>query len=111
MLNIRKSSMVALIAGFFLLCMQTAQARHLPGFVDLVKETSSAVVNISTTQKIDSGMPQLPEGFDMPEFPEGSPFGELFKYFFEEGEGSEPSYRDAKSLGSGFVISKDGYVM
>jgi serine protease Do len=111
MLNIRKSSMVALIAGFFLLCMQAAQANHLPGFVDLVKETSSAVVNISTTQKIDSGMPKLPEGFEMPEFPEGSPFGELFKYFFDQDEGGEPSYRDAKSLGSGFIISKDGYVM
>jgi serine protease Do len=111
MLNIRKTSMVALIAGFFLLCMQAAQANHLPGFVDLVKETSSAVVNISTTQKIDSGMPKLPEGFEMPEFPEGSPFGELFKYFFDQDEGGEPSYRDAKSLGSGFIISKDGYVM
>ncbi|HAJ93101.1 MAG TPA: serine peptidase [Gammaproteobacteria bacterium] len=103
--------MVALIAGFFLLCLQAAQANHLPGFVDLVKETSSAVVNISTTQKIDSGMPQLPEGFEMPEFPEDSPFGELFKYFFDQDEGDEPSYRDAKSLGSGFIISKDGYVM
>jgi len=111
MLNIRKTSMVALIAGFFLLCMQAAQANHLPGFVDLVKETSSAVVNISTTQKIDSGMPQLPEGFEMPEFPEGSPFGELFNYFFDQDKGGEPSYRDAKSLGSGFIISKDGYVM
>ena len=111
MLNIRKTAMVALITGFFLLCMQAAQANHLPGFVDLVKETSSAVVNISTTQKIESGMPQLPEGFEMPEFPENSPFGELFRYFFDQGEGDEPSYRDAKSLGSGFIISKDGYVM
>ena len=111
MLNIRKTAMVALIAGFFLLCMQAAQANHLPGFVELVKETSSAVVNISTTQKIDSGMPQLPEGFEMPEFPEGSPFGELFNYFFDQDKGGEPSYRDAKSLGSGFIISKDGYVM
>jgi serine protease Do len=42
--------------------------------------------------------------------PEGSPFGELFKYFFER-DGEAPSYRDAKSLGSGFIISKDGYVL
>ena len=111
MLNIRKTSMVALLAGFFLLCVQAAQANHLPGFVELVKETSGAVVNISTTQKIDSGMPSLPEGFEMPEFPEGSPFGELFNYFFDQDKGGEPSYRNAKSLGSGFIISKDGYVM
>ena len=111
MLNIRKSAMVALLAGFSLLCMQVVQANHLPNFVDLVKETSSAVVNISTTQKVKSGMSQLPEGFEMPEFPEGSPFGELFKYFFDQDQNGEPSYHDAKSLGSGFIISKDGYVM
>ena len=111
MLNVRKATMYALVACFSLLYMQVSQANHLPGFVDLVKETSSAVVNISTTQKIKSGMPDLPEGFEMPEFPEDSPFGELFKYFFDQDEGGEPSYRDAKSLGSGFIISKDGYVM
>ena len=111
MLNVRKATMYAMVACFSLLYMQVSQANHLPGFVDLVKETSSAVVNISTTQKIKSGMPDLPEGFEMPEFPEDSPFGELFKYFFDQNEDGEPSYRDAKSLGSGFIISKDGYVM
>ena len=111
MLNVRKAAMYALVACFSLLYMQVSLANHLPGFVDLVKETSSAVVNISTTQKIKSGMPDLPEGFEMPEFPEDSPFGELFKYFFDQDEGGEPSYHDAKSLGSGFIISKDGYVM
>ena len=103
--------MVALVAGLSLLCMQLVQAGNLPDFVELVKKSSDAVVNISTTQKIETGMPQLPEGFEMPEFPEDSPFGELFKYFFDHGEDGEPSYHDAKSLGSGFIISKDGYVM
>ncbi|MDH3972502.1 MAG: hypothetical protein OEU63_10025, partial [Gammaproteobacteria bacterium] len=68
MLNVRKAAMYALLACFSLLYMQVSQASHLPGFVDLVKETSSAVVNISTTQKIKSGMPDLPENFEMPEF-------------------------------------------
>ena len=111
MLNVRNTVTYALFACFSLLCMQTVQANHLPGFVELVKETSSAVVNISTTQKIKSGLPELPEGFEMPEFPKDSPFGELFKYFFEQEENGEPSYHDVKSLGSGFIISKDGYVM
>jgi serine protease Do len=111
MLNVRKTAMYALLVGLSLSCMQAVQASHFPDFVDLVKEASSAVVNISTTQKVESGMPQLPEGFEMPEFPEGSPFGELFKYFFEQDENGEPGYHDAKSLGSGFIISKDGYVM
>ncbi len=102
---------IALFLGMFLLVsMQAAQADHLPGFTELVKDTSPSVVNISTTQKVKTGMPELPEGFEMPEMPEGSPFGELFKYFFER-EGESPSYRDAKSLGSGFIISKDGYVL
>ena len=102
---------IALFLGMFLLVsMQAAQADYLPAFTGLVKDTSPSVVNISTTQKVKTGMPELPEGFEMPEMPEGSPFGELFKYFFER-EGESPSYRDAKSLGSGFIISKDGYVL
>ena len=111
MLNVSKFSLYALFLGMSLWGMQAARANHLPGFVDLVKETSSAVVNISTTQKIKTSMPELPEGFEMPEFPEDSPFGELFKYFFEQEEQGDPGYHDAKSLGSGFIISKDGYIM
>ena len=111
MLNVRKFSLYVLFLGASLWGMQVAQANHLPTFVDLVKETSPAVVNISTTQKIQTGMPELPEGFEMPEFPEDSPFGELFKYFFEQEGQGDPGYHDAKSLGSGFIISKDGYVM
>ncbi len=90
--------------------VQSAQARQLPGFTELVKEAGPAVVNISTTQKVKSGMSELPEGFDIPELPEDSPFGELFKYFFDQEQG-EPSLRDAQSLGSGFIISADGYVL
>ena len=111
MLNVRKFALTVACLGVSLWSMQAVRAADLPNFVDLVKETSSAVVNISTTQKVQSGMPELPEGFEMPEFPEGSPFGELFKYFFEQEENGDPGYHDAKSLGSGFIISKDGYVM
>jgi serine protease Do len=111
MSNVRKFALTVVCLGVSLWGMQTVRAADLPNFVELVKETSSAVVNISTTQKVQSGMPELPEGFEMPEFPEGSPFGELFKYFFEQEENGDPGYHDAKSLGSGFIISKDGYVM
>jgi len=111
MLNVRKFALIIVCLSATLWGMQGARAADLPNFVDLVKETSSAVVNISTTQKVQSGVPELPEGFEMPEFPEDSPFGELFKYFFEQEENGDPGYHDAKSLGSGFIISKDGYVM
>jgi serine protease Do len=105
----RHAASVLLICLPLLFWVQVARSSHLPEFTDLVKATSAAVVNISTTQKVQTGLPQLPEGMEMPEFPEGSPFGELFKYFFNQ-EG-EPEYRDAQSLGSGFIISEDGYVL
>lgn len=88
-----------------------AQAREkLPGFTDLIKECSPAVVNISTTQKAKAGMPQLPEGLEVPDLPEGNPLGELFKYFFDQEHGNR-GYHDIMSLGSGFIISPDGYIL
>jgi serine protease Do len=87
------------------------QARQkLPGFTDLIKECSPAVVNISTTQKAKTGMPQLPEGMEIPDLPEGSPLGELFKYFFDQEQGNHGSH-EVMSLGSGFIISPDGYIL
>jgi len=87
----------------------SAQARDLPDFTELAAHNSPAVVNISTEQK--SRLPrQLPKGFSMPDIPEDSPFSELFKHFF--GEGIEDfADRDTQSLGSGFVLSSDGYIL
>ena len=107
----RFAGFVMTAALFCLACMQTVQAEQLPSFTKLIKEASPAVVNISTTQKVRTGMPHLPEGFEVPDLPEGSPFGELFKYFFDQQNGDDPGYQDAKSLGSGFIISADGYIM
>jgi serine protease Do len=88
------------------------QAGSLPDFTDLIEDTADAVVNISTTQKVTSGHMQLPEGIEIPDLPEGSPFGDLFRHFFgEQGGGAIPREREAKSLGSGFIISKDGYIL
>jgi len=89
---------------------------QLPDFTSLVEQNNAAVVNISTTQKVVANpiQQQLPEGL---EIPEGVPFDELLKRYFGEGGpgvpgspgGGEPD--DAKSLGSGFIISADGYVI
>ena len=88
------------------------QASELPDFTDLVENTSKAVVNISTTQKVKSGGMQLPEGIEIPNLPEDSPFNDLFKHFFgQQGGGAPQPPQEAKSLGSGFIISKDGYVL
>jgi serine protease Do len=66
-----------------------------------------AVVNISTTQKIE-GAGQVP----MPNLPENSPFREFFDDFFEkqQREGDQPQRR-VSSLGSGFVIDPSGIVV
>lgn len=86
-----------------------AAARDLPDFTKLAESNSPAVVNISTQQKSQSQR-GLPKGFTVPDLPEDSPFNELFKHFF--GEGMEDfGDRDSQSLGSGFVVSSDGYIL
>jgi serine protease Do len=82
--------------------LQVALAQ-LPDFTGLVEKNSAAVVNISTTQKVAVTEPQVPEGI---EIPEGTPFDDFFKHFFGDGQPSE-----VKSLGSGFIVSADGYVL
>jgi serine protease Do len=59
-----------------------------------------SVVNISTTQTIKTSANPLPF-----EFPPGSPFGEMFKDY------QRPTERKASSLGSGFIINKNGTVI
>lgn len=68
-------------------------------FRELSKRLMPAVVNISTSQTI------APDG--MPTFPEGSPM-ERFNEFFGR---DEDGFRREGSLGSGFVISADGYII
>lgn len=99
-----------LLTGLFIFASGSLQARDLPDFIELVQKNSPAVVNISTTQKVKH--PQMRRFPGKPEqIPEG-PFGDLFKHFFgEEGSGGESERFDAQSLGSGFIISEDGYVL
>lgn len=79
-----------------------AEAKTAPeSFADLADKLLPAVVNISTTQVIESrGAPE------MPQFPPGSPFEDFFKDFLEKNapQGEQPQRRKATSLGSGFII-------
>ncbi len=82
---------------------------QLPDFTEMVKTNGVAVVNISTTQKAP---PQAENAPEEPQLPEGMPpeMEEFFKRFLEEqGGGYVP--RDTTSLGSGFIISPDGYIL
>jgi serine protease Do len=101
---------VALFLVGWVVLSPAAFAGSLPDFTPLVKENAPAVVNISTLQhtKVPRG---LPPGMQMPELPENSPFNEFFRHFFGDGEGGDLGERQAQSLGSGFIISSDGYIL
>ena len=86
-----------------------AAAAGLPDFSELVVRNGPAVVNISTEQRADTeqaALPKLP--FELPEGPDTAPLNEFFRRFF--GDQAEPPLPDA-SLGSGFIITADGYVL
>jgi serine protease Do len=81
--------------------------RPLPDFAALVDANGPAVVNISTTQAIKR--PVVP-GAEMPEAPDGGPFNDFLHRYFGEEE-PPPEFFDNKSLGSGLIVSPDGYIL
>ena len=86
---------------FFSLIFSSLNSQTIPAsFADLAERLMPSVVNISTTQTIKTTKNQLPF-----EFPPGSPFEEMFKDF------QQPRERKASSLGSGFIINKNGTVV
>jgi serine protease Do len=108
----RKALPLALAMGLSiaLLFLQTlsAAARGAPeSFADLAEQISPAVVNITTSTTVARNA--APRGV----VPEGSPFEEFFREFQDRngnnGQGDRP--RRSSALGSGFVISEDGYVV
>jgi serine protease Do len=90
-----------------------ATTRALPQFTELVAENGPTVVNISTKQS--QSLTQRFQGFSIPDLPEDSPLQDFFRHFFgdQQGEPGEVPEDDqqSRSLGSGFIISADGYVL
>jgi serine protease Do len=84
-----------------------AQARDLPDFTELVEKQGPAVVNISTAQTVHTNR-QLPQ---MPDLDENDPFFEFFRRFMPQNPGQSPREFSTRSLGSGFIISADGYIL
>jgi serine protease Do len=87
----------------------TGRAVQLPSLVGIAESAMPAVVNVSTTQQVERRrMPPFP--FPMPgpsPFGGEDPFEEFFRRFF--GERLPPHLQ--QSLGSGFIISQDGYII
>ena len=107
-----RGAVLTAVAAFGLLAAEPVLARQPnqpnESFADLVDKLMPTVVNITTTQS----MPQQGSRLrDMPQLPPGSPFEELFKEFFDRRGGEEQQKRRGTSLGSGFVVDGDGYIV
>jgi serine protease Do len=97
------ATLTVLALGAALLAPQAAQARSTPdSFADLAEKLLPAVVNISTTQIVESTRvpDQIPGG-------PGGPFEEFFKEFFNR----DGQPRRATSLGSGFIVDPSGIIV
>ena len=73
-------------------------------FADLVEQLSPSVVSIASTTIIENNSSN-----QIPQFPEGSPFDEFFKDYFDRDQ--RRSQRPMTGLGSGFIISNDGIIV
>jgi serine protease Do len=103
-----KKQTINLFSAFILLFFSSQIFAQLPDFTVIVEDAKDSVVNISTSKKPKTS--QLKKQLEMPDFPEDSPFGELFKKFFDH-DGFGLKERETSSLGSGFIISEDGYIL
>ena len=81
----------------------------LPDFTDLAEQAGKAVVNISTTKSVAGGSAQMKEFFK--NAPKNSPFRDFFDQFERYFNQQDATPRKLSSLGSGFIISSDGYIV
>lgn len=72
------------------------------GYADLVEKLLPSVVSIATSQIIERRTGSIPE------LPEGHPFNDMFEDFFGN---QMPKRENMTGLGSGFIISPEGYVV
>ena len=89
-----------LALGLVLLSSIYAGASEWPDFVQLAEQNKPAVVNISTAKTVKQRQ--------LPQMGPGSPFDDFFNHFFN---GQPGSPHKQSSLGSGFIISQDGYIL
>ena len=92
---------------FFIFVSGMSLGKGMPGsFSDLVEKLSPSVVNITTSSTVPNRQELNPQ------LPPGSPFEDLFRDFMDrEQNGAPRRQRRGTALGSGFIISADGYVV
>jgi S1-C subfamily serine protease len=97
---------VVFMAVCIMLWSAAAVARGAPeSFANLAEKLSPAVVNVSSTQ-----MPEgAAGGLEPDQFPPGSPFEEFYREFRKRQKPNQP--RKSSSLGSGFIIDPEGYIV
>ena len=97
------------VSALLLTFIQPTLARELPDFTELAETQGPTVVNISVTQVVQNGFAGMPFGG-----PQDEILGEFFKRFGIPAPGSQgmpPQEYKSQSLGSGFIISADGYIL
>lgn len=104
---IAKFLLVALL-GLSTSVFAEAPARELPDFTGLVEREGPSVVNISTVQSGNAATERAFPG--MPNMPEDDPFFEFFRRHMQP-HGGMPRDFESRSVGSGFIISSDGYIL
>ncbi|MFC2966716.1 DegQ family serine endoprotease [Acidimangrovimonas pyrenivorans] len=103
---LRALAMLALGLALLLAQALAAYARAAPdSFADLVEKVSPAVVDITTTTTVAAST----DPGQM--VPPGSPFEDFFRDFMDRNGQGKPKPRRSQALGSGFVISEDGYIV
>ncbi|MDP5347907.1 MAG: trypsin-like peptidase domain-containing protein, partial [Paracoccaceae bacterium] len=96
---------MGLVATAFIL-MTALQAQARPeSFADLAEKISPSVVNITTSTTVAGNAGPNPI------VPEGSPFEDFFREFQDRNRTPGDRPRRSSALGSGFVISEDGYIV
>jgi serine protease Do len=96
--------LLLVVPAMALLVPVAVPAATVPDFVALAKELKPAVVNVSTSKVVKPKRPRLPG----PQSPDNDFFDQFFNRFFQ-GQPTVP--RKERSLGSGFIISPDGYIL